>query len=232
MSTVVQRTSDPCPIFGARYVFRRTLRRFAVSSPNLTDHILQRVARGEPDSVQECIDRYSGLVWSLARKRGFSASESEDAVQDIFLDVWRSSARFDPSVASEATFVAMIARRRLIDRRRKAARHQPPVEFDERFSPLDHQCLREFDVADQAASAAAALETLRPEQQRVLRLSIFQGLSHERIAESTGLPLGTVKTHVRRGLIRLRELLANDSQSDLPATNSASHYSSPGEVQA
>lgn len=173
----------------------------------MPESILQRVARGDPDSVQECIDRYSGLVWSLARKRGFGAAECEDAVQEIFLDVWKSAGRFDPSVASEATFIAMIARRRLIDRRRRLSRRPEAAEFTDRMSPVENECLRDFEVSEQAAAAAAALETLRPEQQRVLRLSIFQGLSHERIAESTGLPLGTVKTHVRRGLIRLREIL-------------------------
>ena len=72
------------------------------------------------------------------------------------------------------------------------------------------------------AAAARALETLRPDQQRVLRLSIYQGLSHEKIAESTGIPLGTVKTHVRRGLIRLREILSGQPESADRAQEEAS----------
>ncbi|MBX3385191.1 MAG: sigma-70 family RNA polymerase sigma factor [Phycisphaeraceae bacterium] len=178
----------------------------------MPDSILQQVAQGDPASVQACIDRYSGLVWSLARKRGFNPTECEDAVQEIFLDVWKSAGRFDPTVASEATFIAMIARRRLIDRRRRLSRRPESAEFDDRMGPVENESLQEIEVSEEAAAAAAALETLRPEQQRVLRLSIYQGLSHERIAESTGLPLGTVKTHVRRGLIRLREILGQQGE--------------------
>jgi RNA polymerase sigma-70 factor (ECF subfamily) len=179
----------------------------------LTDSILQRVARGEHSAVQECLDRYSGLVWSLARRFCYNQSEAEDAVQEIFLDLWKSAARFDPAIASEATFVAMISRRRLIDRRRRASRQPDAETIGRNMVQPDESPERPAEVAEQARVAARAMESLRPEQQRVLRLSIYQGLSHEKIAEATGLPLGTVKTHVRRGLIRIRELLAG-SQSE------------------
>lgn len=174
------------------------------------DSILGRVAAGQGDAVQACIDRYGGLVWSLARRFCFNQADAEDAVQEIFLDVWRSAARFDVAVASEATFIAMIARRRLIDRRRRATRQanlrELALELDQ-SQPIESPAETAMQISEDAAAAATALEQLRPEQQRVLRLSIYQGLSHEKIAESTGLPLGTVKTHVRRGLIRIREIL-------------------------
>lgn len=175
--------------------------------------VLQRVARGERAAVQECIDRFGGLVWSLARRFCYNPSEAEDAVQEIFLDLWRSAGRYDPSVASEATFVAMIARRRLIDRRRRAAREPDRQELNPAIAQDDADVIDRAEVGEDAAAAVRAMETLRPEQQRVLRLSIYQGLSHERIAEATGLPLGTVKTHVRRGLIRIREILSGSSVS-------------------
>jgi RNA polymerase sigma-70 factor (ECF subfamily) len=175
-----------------------------------SESILARIAAGDGDAVQACLDRYGGLVWSLARRFCYTQAEAEDAVQEIFLDVWRSAARYDERVASEPTFVAMIARRRLIDRRRRAGR-----EIDARLlSPETDRAdggsrrpAESVEISEEAAAAARALEALRPEQQRVLRLSIYQGLSHEKIAEATGLPLGTVKTHVRRGLIRIREML-------------------------
>lgn len=175
------------------------------------DSILKRIAAGDADAVQACLDRYGGLVWSLARRFCYTQAESEDAVQEIFLDVWRSAARFDPGVASEPTFVAMIARRRLIDRRRRAGREIDSRLLAPEIDQADGSSARPGDsveVSEEAAAAARAMETLRPEQQRVLRLSIYQGLSHEKIAEATGMPLGTVKTHVRRGLIRIREILA------------------------
>lgn len=160
--------------------------------------------------MQECIDRYGGLVWSLARRFCANQADAEDAVQEIFLDVWRSSGRYDAGVASEATFIAMIARRRLIDRGRRAGRPTPSLDagdfgasIGDTRPPVDQP----VEAGEDAQRAAVALDSLKPEQQRVLRLSIYQGLSHERIAEATGMPLGTVKTHVRRGLIRLREIL-------------------------
>ena len=88
----------------------------------MSDSILQRVAAGDTEAVAACIDRFGGLVWSLARRFLDRPTEAEDAVQEIFIELWKSASRFDPSIASETTFVAMIARRRLIDRQRKLGR--------------------------------------------------------------------------------------------------------------
>ena len=169
--------------------------------------ILERVARGDPAAPNECIARFSGLVWSLARKLCSSPSDAEDAVQEIFIDLWRSAARFDASIASETTFVAMIARRRLIDRgRRRMRRPEVPqiaeTVVDRREKPVGGE------IAEQHAIAQKAFEQLRPEQQQVLQLAIHHGCSHEQIATATGMPLGTVKTHARRGLIKIRQILA------------------------
>jgi RNA polymerase sigma-70 factor (ECF subfamily) len=174
-----------------------------------TESILQRVAEGDPDAVKECMDRFSGLVWSLARRLAGNASEAEDAVQEIFIDVWRSAGRFDPAIASETTFIAMIARRRLIDRGRRRAR-RPEVAAIPETIEADGPSFDPTEVNEAAKAALDAMERLRPEQRKVLELSIQFGRSHEQIAGTTGLPLGTVKTHARRGLIRLREILAED----------------------
>ena len=169
--------------------------------------ILQRVANGDGDAVKECLDKYGGLVWSIARKMLRNADEAEDAVQEIFVDIWKNAVRFDPGLASETTFIAMIARRRLIDRIRYSTRR---ISADS----LDDVLLEPFTRSDQtmqmsieAQQAAEAMRELRPEQQQVLRLSIVQGMSHQEISEATGMPLGTVKTHARRGLLHVREVL-------------------------
>ena len=131
--------------------------------------------------------------------------EAEDAVQEIFLDLWRSASRFDPRVASEATFVAMIARRRLVDQRRQRQRRpetEPLMDSQRATSTLPPP-----ELGAEAAQAARALDQLRPEQRQVLIMTTCQGLSHEEVAHTTGMPLGTVKAHARRGLIRVREVL-------------------------
>jgi len=182
----------------------------------VSDSILQRIASGDASAVTECMDRFGGLVWSVARRYCMSASDAEDAVQEIFIDLWRSAARFDESIASETTFIAMIARRRLIDRNRKKARRPETSMVPE---TLAIAAPGEFDadlaaMSEEAKIASEAMSQLRPEQQRVLQLSIFHGASHEQISRSTGLPLGTVKTHARRGLIRIRELLDARQRAD------------------
>ena len=70
--------------------------------------LLPRVAQGDRAALNECIQRYGSLVWSLARRASPSASDAEDAVQEIFVEVWKSASRFDPRIAGESTFVAMI----------------------------------------------------------------------------------------------------------------------------
>jgi RNA polymerase sigma-70 factor (ECF subfamily) len=172
------------------------------------DPILHRIAAGDSGAVQECVDRYGALVQSLARRFCANAHEAEDAVQEVFIDLWRKASRYDPRLSAEITFVTMIARRRLIDhsRRRKevAASALVDDELPGKLSAAEHE---RVDLCDEADQAAKALARLRPEEQRVLKLAIYEGLSHEQIANATELPLGTVKTHVRRGLIRVRELL-------------------------
>ena len=134
--------------------------------------------------------------------------EAEDAVQEIFVEIWRSAARYDGSVASETAFVATIARRRLIDRRRRAAR-RPEAELLSDAIESDEEAVDErLAQCDEAELAERELEKLKPEQRQVLRLSIWEGLSHSAIAERTGMPLGTVKTHARRGLIQIRDSIA------------------------
>src|SRR5215471_13283167 len=124
--------------------------------------LLTRVAGGDPGAVRDCLARYGGLVWSIARR--FEGHDAEDAVQEIFLDLWKSAARFDAGIASEPAFVAMIARRRLIDRRRSRGR-RPTLEMTELPSVADDAS--QPDVCAEANQAARALATLRPEQRQV-----------------------------------------------------------------
>ncbi|MBC7835041.1 MAG: sigma-70 family RNA polymerase sigma factor [Phycisphaerales bacterium] len=180
----------------------------------MSESLLQRVARGDEGAVRAVLDAYGGLVWTLA-SRALARAEAEDAAQEIFIDLWKSAGRFDPGVASEVTFVAMIARRRIIDRRRKLGREPAATPVSESMdgSGSSHSPSEMLERAEDVRRALGAIAQLRPEQQRVLRLSLQQGLSHERIAEATGLPLGTVKTHARRGLMTVRETLYGETST-------------------
>jgi RNA polymerase sigma-70 factor (ECF subfamily) len=176
----------------------------------LSDSILERVARGESRAVQDCIDRYGALVWSLARRQLGSSLDAEDAVQEIFIELWKSAGRFDAAKSSEAGFIAMVARRRIIDRLRQRGRMPDLEALDDRHDVVpDPRPALDPETHAEAALAARALDQLRPQQKQVLELLIQEGLTHEQVAQNTGMPLGTVKTHARRGLIRLREILTS-----------------------
>ncbi len=177
--------------------------------PNAETDLLPLVAQGDQHAVQACLDRYGALVWSLARRMCRNTVDAEDAVQEIFVSLWKNADRFDPERGSEVTFVATIARRRLIDRVRRIGRRPTESTIDTGMPMADTGEPAEAPalMRDEVALARAALAELNDEQRRVLQMSIGLGLSHEKIAEATGIPLGTVKTHIRRGLIRVRGMI-------------------------
>ena len=167
--------------------------------------------------MQDCMDTYGGLVWSLARRLSTTSSEAEEAVQEIFISLWENASRFDPEKMKEATFVAMIARRRLIDRFRKTQRHDKAIRAagNETATTFDAEPETEH-ASEEVSQVMEALASLSPDQQKVIRLAVHGGLSHSQIAEQTGYPLGTVKTHVRRGLQRIRDMI-EQAPSEQPA---------------
>lgn len=172
-------------------------------------YLLPKVAAGEQSAVALCVQRYGPLVWSLARRYYRDRHEAEDAVQEVFIELWKAADRFDPNVAAEKTFVAMIARRRLIDALRRAGRNRPTVELNEADGThATSGPAARVDAADEAALARNAMAELPDEQREAIKLTIDAGLTHAEIAERLDLPLGTVKTRIRRGLIAVREKLA------------------------
>lgn len=178
------------------------------------ESLLRRVAAGDSTAVNEVLDRYGGLVWSLARRFCANPSDAEDATQEVFIDLWQSARRFDESLASEATFVAMIARRRLIDRFRRSERRRDTASLVSDVAATGGNPSDRAELLDDVARISDAMTQLRPEQQQVLKMSIYDGLTHDEIARSTGLPLGTVKTHARRGLIQIRELVGKPARAE------------------
>ncbi len=181
------------------------------------DHLLGRVARGERGAVETCIDQYGSLVWSLALRRCKSREEAEDAVQEIFVDLWRSAGRYDPGKSSEAGFVALISRRRLIDRSRKASRRPQLMSLPEGVEAAtdDHERL---ERSIEAGQVLAEVHRLPEKQREFIELSsLITGLSHSQIAERTDTPLGTVKSNIRRGLAEVKRRVLAAPIGDRPA---------------
>ncbi len=179
-------------------------------APVMTESLLSRVAAGDLPAVDEFLRRHTGLVWRLARQHCRTPEDAEDAVQEVFLEVWRCADRFDPTQGSETTFLATIARRRLIDRLRRQGRRPVTEGLEEPERIADEPRASAPELAernDEVEAARAAMAELRPEQRQVLELALGQGQTHQQIAAAIGMPLGTVKSHARRGLLRLREMM-------------------------
>ena len=180
----------------------------------LAEPLLPRIAAGDEAAVRECVARYGALVWSLVRRWSPNPADAEDAVQDVFIDLWRTAGRFDAMRATESGWVAMVTRRRLIDRMRRRQRlpeletlsgvHDVPDEGAEDVA-------QDLDRATRLDRARAVLDALPTAQRRMLELSLLEGKTHDEIARETDTPLGTVKSHIRRGLKRARDLLQSVS---------------------
>jgi RNA polymerase sigma-70 factor, ECF subfamily len=178
----------------------------SVTTPGaLPSDFLGRMARGDERAMEACIKAHGGLVWSIVLKRVRDRSAAEDLTQEIFTEIWKTSGRYDAAIASESGFIAMIARRRAIDWSRKQQRLPEMETLPEK---ADFPAPTEIPgVAMDRDTLWKALETLPDETRKLFALHFEQGLTHSEIAESTGLPLGSVKTRLRRGLLEARALL-------------------------
>jgi len=164
-----------------------------------------RLRRGDPDALAEVHRTYGAMVLGYLRGALRDRGAAEDVHQEVFLEVWRRGSGYDPDRSSLGTWIMLIARSRAIDNMRRRIPE-----------PLDPQSPRADEPEDPAASPdllverwamAVHLARLPAEQARILRMRFQEGLSQTEIAERTGIPLGTVKTYMVRGLRRLRELV-------------------------
>jgi RNA polymerase sigma-70 factor (ECF subfamily) len=171
---------------------------------------VELVARGEADALGELYDRHARLVYSLALRIVTDKADAEEVVQDVFTQVWRQSAHYDGSRATVMGWLLMTTRARAIDRLR-ARQSRPDMragDRDLRDAPtaIPSQEARVTDLQI-AQALKTALDTLSDTLRAPIELAYYEGLSHAEIAERLGKPLGTVKTHLRTALMRLRVVL-------------------------
>lgn len=182
---------------------------------SMNSALLRRMAGGDRDALAELYDNFSKPLYATARHILNDATEAQDVVHDVFLALWENAASFDSGRGAAFSWAVTLTRNRSIDRLRTRANrarllgNSIPDDFGY-GSPEDLLGADDrADLGDRAVAVRSAMADLPAEQQRALELAFFSGLTQKEIAEKLSEPIGTIKARIRRGLIKLRDLLAN-----------------------
>ncbi|WOD41239.1 sigma-70 family RNA polymerase sigma factor [Nodosilinea sp. E11] len=171
--------------------------------------LVNRLWAGDTTALATLYDRYSPMVYTLALKMLANPAEAEDLTQEVFVNFWQRQ-QYNPDRGSIGSFLATYTRSRAIDRLRVSSGRATILQRFQRISeassrspsPVDHASLQE-----QRQHLRAALDQIPAAEREVLEIAYFQGLSQAEISAQLGIPLGTVKSRCRQGLLRLRDLL-------------------------
>ena len=175
--------------------------------------LLRRMGRSDREAFAQLYDRFSRPLYATALRIQNNASEAEDIVQDVFLALWEKAAVYESSRGSAFAWAVTLTRNRAIDRIRMRKRRLELLAETTAEDAGTHPAGAGLDSVDglvskeQAGAVRAAVAALPVEQQRAVELAFFGGLTQQEIAEQLREPLGTVKARIRRGLLRLKEIL-------------------------
>ena len=173
--------------------------------------LMQRIAERDAEALRLLYDRYSGMVFAICVRIVRDYSEAQQLLIDIFAEVWERSSRYDAGRGTALTYLATLSRSRAIDRSR-AKKRNPALALDDVAAPSSDKSdgpLAQTLQGECRALVSRALRQLDQNQREAVELAFYDGLSHTEISEKLKKPLGTVKTHIRSGLIRLRGALRN-----------------------
>jgi RNA polymerase sigma-70 factor, ECF subfamily len=174
------------------------------------EDLMQLLRKGDPRAFEAVYERHSGAAFSLAYRMVGRGIVAEDVVQEAFLSIWRSGARYERARGSVRTWVLGIVHHRAIDQLRRSSVHDKRRASDEGIEERIESGERtDVEVArrDEAETIRSAMETLPPEQSHVIELAYFGGFTHTEIADILETPVGTVKGRMRLGLEKLRDRL-------------------------
>ena len=172
------------------------------------EQLIKRINHKDDAALMALYQRYGGFVKGMAYRVLQDDSQAEEITQDIFLKLWRQPERWDPSLAKLSTWLMAITRNAAIDRLR-AEKRRPfyaAKTTDDAAAQLTQDAVANDPLWYDGQLLRHYLSLLPEEQQNLIEMAFFQGLSHTELAETLDLPLGTVKTRLRRGLQRLREM--------------------------
>ena len=185
--------------------------------PTGDQELIVRLRAQDQSALNLLYERYSGVVYALALRIIGQSADAEDIVVDSFWQVWQQAANYDVSRGQLRSWIVTIARSRALDRLR-VIRRAPTVDSEEadnarRILASDDNPEQETWEAEQSAIVGAALAALPKEQREALELAYYQGLSQSEVAARLGEPLGTIKTRIRLGMMKLREQLSHLQRS-------------------
>jgi RNA polymerase sigma-70 factor (ECF subfamily) len=178
----------------------------AASQPDLV--LLERIARRDAGAVGELYDRHSRLLYGLILRIVRDRSEAEEILQEVFVLVWNRVATYNPGLGPPAAWLVGIARNRAIDRLRANSARRRAIESARIEVESNENPETDALVGEQQRAIRQALETIPREQRDLIEEAYFLGFTHSELAERHKLPLGTVKTRIRTGLLALREQLS------------------------
>ena len=178
------------------------------SAPDLAG-LLKACGRGDQAAFAQLYDATSSRVVGLAVRVVRDVAQAEEVAQEAFLEIWRTSARFDPAKGSPLGWLLTIVHRKAVDRVRSAeASTRRDATYHQRNQPVEHDSTAEAATASlEARRVRQALAGLTPAQREALELAYFGGYTHTEVATMLELPVGTAKTRIRDGLIRLRDTM-------------------------
>ena len=170
--------------------------------------LARRLLQKDVEAFEQLYERHSRIVYALALRILQQGSTAEEVVQDVFLQVWRNARHYDEQRGPFIPWLMTLARNRALDRLRlKSERQRRQEAQTEEFPPVVEapQYEKDLDEKRRAERVRALMASLHPGQKKAIELAFFEGLSHSEIAESLKEPLGTVKSWIRNGLLRLKE---------------------------
>lgn len=195
-----------------------TIGKFLTKDAERDREIMTRIKARDSAALSELYDFYNrllfGLILSILKKR----EEAEDILQEVFITIWEKAEQFDLDKGTVYTWIVSLARNKSIDRLRSKVykeqkKQSASLDNEDVFYPLysdEQDPLEQTILADRAKSVHEALDQISDKQRKVLQVAYFNGMSQSEIAEVFGIPLGTVKTRMRDGMIKLRELLGKE----------------------